>query len=101
MPSDGPITFTIAAATSFAWAHNFFGRCCRCPRMGPWHSQQQLPIDLLGPIISLAAVVDALRWAHNIYNSSCHFICLGPYFLRQVLSMPSDRHMAFAVAAAD
>src|SRR5713101_7222223 len=68
--------------------------------MGPWHSQQQLPIDSLGPIISSAAVVDALGWAHGIYNSSCRFIHLGPLFYRQVLLMPPDGPITFTTAAA-
>src|SRR6266849_4314116 len=101
MPSDGPMELAVAAATSFTWAHNFFGRCCRCPQMGPWHLQWRLPIDSLGPIISSTGAVDALGWAHNIYNSSCRFIHLGPLFFRQMLSMPLDGLMALAIAAAN
>ena len=84
MQKDGAIVFEAAAADSFAWAHYFSSRRCRCKRVGPLHTQlllwmasleplflqQVLPIPKDGPIAFAAAVADGLAWAHY-FSSRC------------------------------
>ena len=53
-------------------------RCCRCPRIDQLHLQWQLPMSSLGPINVPAGAADTLRLAHCIYSCRCRWPHMGP-----------------------
>jgi len=102
MPSHGPITFLGGADDALAWAHKYSKRCCRCPWIGPFCLQRQLPIALFGPVKFFCEVLPMpLRRPIALTAAVSHQLCLGPLTFRQVLLMPSYWPIAFAAVDAD
>src|SRR5258708_26463379 len=95
MPRGGPIAFVAAPADGFALAHYFSGGCCQCPRMGPLHLHQLLPMVSLGPFTFSRGIANALGWAYHIiaadapefaHRNSCY--CLPWPFSVPLLFFP-------------
>src|SRR5258707_11637893 len=84
MPQDGPIAIAAVAGHSFALAHYFSCGCCRCPRVGPLHWQELLPLGSLWPIMFLADAANGFAWANLFFRR--YFRCprVGPLPLQQL-----------------
>ena len=77
MQQDGPIIYVYAAADGYVWADYFFGRRCRCNRVGPSHMCMWLPIAMSGLIFALGSALDATGLTNCICICSCQWLRLG------------------------
>ena len=60
MQQGEPIIYAYAAADGYVWANCFFGKHCRCNKVGQSHMHMWLPMAMPGPIIFLGSASDAI-----------------------------------------
>src|SRR5713226_548215 len=89
----GPFTFSRGIANALGWAyhigaavaghgialaHYFSGGCCQCPRVGPLHWQELLPMGSLWPIMFLADAANGFAWANLFFRRYFRYSRVGP-----------------------